>query len=78
MVLQRKVHIHLCHTHINISKYNEASTKSGLLGLKQGLVVKPHAVSLEKKNISAQTSVQRLSGLLLPQEKHTKETKQSA
>lgn len=78
MVLQRNVHIHLCHTHINISKYYKASMKSGLLEPKQGLVVKWHAVSLEKKKISAQTSVQHLGGLLLPQEKHTKETKQSA
>lgn len=53
--------------------------KSGLLGPKQGLVLKPHAVSLEKKkDISAQTSAQHLGGLSLPQEKHTKETKPSA
>lgn len=34
----KEVYIHLCHTHINISKYNTARTKSGLLGPKQRLV----------------------------------------
>lgn len=34
----KEVYIHLCHTHINISKYNTARTKSRLLGPKQRLV----------------------------------------